>query len=152
MKIIKLGKEHIKEALFLVWEVFDEFESVDFSEEGIEEFKKFIDYNNIINKLDSKEMCMWGCFESESLTGVMAVLNSNHISLLFVKKQYHRKGIAKELINVIKEICNSQNIKTITVNSSEYAVEIYRRLGFENTDNEKVLCGIRFIPMIYYIK
>jgi len=32
-------------------------------------------------------------------------------------------------------------------NSSPYAVEIYRHLGFEPTDTEQAVNGLRFIPM-----
>ncbi len=36
-----------------------------------------------------------------------------------------------------------------TVNSSPYAVEIYRRLGFAPTDHEQITNGIRYTPMKY---
>ena len=36
-----------------------------------------------------------------------------------------------------------------TVNSSPYAVEVYRHLGFEEMDQEQTVNGIRFIPMKY---
>ncbi|WP_460645598.1 GNAT family N-acetyltransferase [Lacrimispora brassicae] len=37
----------------------------------------------------------------------------------------------------------------MTVNSSPYAVEIYHKLGFVDTDTEQLVNGIRFIPMEY---
>ena len=40
----------------------------------------------------------------------------------------------------------------MTVNSSPYAVEIYRHFGFVNTDVEQVTNGIRFTPMELIIK
>lgn len=80
------------------------------------------------------------------------MINLSHISLLFVKKAYHRKGIAKELVNTIKDLCKNQGTNSITVNSSPYAVDVYRRLGFKNTDSEKILCKIRFTQMIYLLK
>lgn len=39
-----------------------------------------------------------------------------------------------------------------TVNSSPYAVEIYRHLGFVPTDTEQITDGIRYTPMRYSIK
>ena len=152
MEIINLSEKHIKIALSLVWEVFEEFESPEYAHEGVAEFKKFIEFNSIMEMYAKGQIKFWGCFDNDNLTGVIAMLNENHISLLFVKKEYHRKGIAKALVNLIKDTCKGQNIRNITVNSSPYALEIYRRMGFENTDNEKVLNGIRFIPMIYYMK
>ena len=35
----------------------------------------------------------------------------------------------------------------VTVHSSPYAVEIYSRMGFEPTDTEQTVNGLRFIPM-----
>lgn len=152
MEIIKLSEKHIKSALSLVWEVFDEFESPDYEHEGIEEFKKFIEYNSIMGMYQKGQIKFWASFDNDILTGIIATLNENHISLLFVKKEYHRKGVAKALINTIKELCKRQSCKSITVNSSPYAADAYHHLGFENTDTEKTINGIRFIPMIYYIK
>ena len=37
----------------------------------------------------------------------------------------------------------------LTVNSSPYAVEVYRALGFRKTAEEQSVDGIRFTPMEY---
>ena len=37
----------------------------------------------------------------------------------------------------------------MTVNSSPYAVKIYRALGFVEVDTEQISDGIRYIPMTY---
>lgn len=34
-----------------------------------------------------------------------------------------------------------------TVNSSPYAHEVYKHLGFQDTDKEQVIKGLRFMPM-----
>lgn len=47
MEIIQLQKDDLKNALDLVWEVFEEFEAPDYSIEGIDEFRKFISYDSI---------------------------------------------------------------------------------------------------------
>ena len=38
---------------------------------------------------------------------------------------------------------------SITVNSSPYAVEVYRHLGFTPTGGEQNIDGLRFTPMKY---
>lgn len=153
MDIIKLKKENIKNTLDLVWSVFQEFEVPDYSEEGIEEFRKFILYDSIVEKLDKGDMCFWGCLDNNELTGVIATRGVNHISMLFVKKDYHRRSIARGLFQTVIEVCKKQdNISQITVNSSPYAVEVYHRLGFIDTDKEQTVNGIRFTPMVYLFK
>jgi hypothetical protein len=42
-----LERNDIRNAIDLVWTVFKEFEAPDYSEEGIEEFRKFISYDCI---------------------------------------------------------------------------------------------------------
>jgi predicted GNAT family N-acyltransferase len=37
----------------------------------------------------------------------------------------------------------------ITVNSSQYGLDFYKKLGFIPTEEEKTINGIRFTPMIY---
>jgi ribosomal protein S18 acetylase RimI-like enzyme len=151
--IIKLKKENIKNALDLVWSVFQEFEVTDYSEEGIEEFRKFISYDSIVEKLDKGDLSFWGCIDNNELTGVIATRGVNHICMLFVKKEYHRRSIARSLLQTVIEVCKKQdNISKITVNSSPYAVEVYYRLGFIDTDKEQTVNGIRFTPMVYLFK
>ncbi|WP_415524777.1 GNAT family N-acetyltransferase [Clostridium sp.] len=83
------------------------------------------------------------------IVGVIEVRNANHISLLFVKKEYQKMGIAKNLLKI--SLDKSQNIDNsiseIEVNSSPYAVEIYKSMGFIKIDIEQVVNGIKFIPM-----
>ena len=47
---------------------------------------------------------------------------------------------------------SEEGIQEFTVNSSPYAVEIYRHLGFEVMDQEQTVNGIRFTPMKYVEK
>ncbi|NMC56609.1 MAG: GNAT family N-acetyltransferase [Eubacteriaceae bacterium] len=151
MKIIKLTEKYIKDALDLVWTVFEEFESPDYASEGIEEFRKFIEYNSIMEMYKKGQITFWGCFDKEDLTGVIAILGEGHISLLFVKKEYHRRGIARNLFDTVKKICKGKNIDSISVNSSPYATEVYHHLGFIDKGQEQTINGIRFTPMEYLI-
>ncbi|GAA0741826.1 GNAT family N-acetyltransferase [Clostridium oceanicum] len=153
MKIVKLQKNEIKNALDLVWRVFQEFEAPDYSKQGIEEFRKFMSYNSIIEKIDKGELYFWGCIDTDELTGVIATRGTNHICMLFVDKKYHRRGIARNLFETVKDRCESQKeISNITVNSSPYAIEVYHHLGFVDSDKEQNVNGIRFTPMSYLLK
>lgn len=135
-----------------IW-CFLEFEAPDYSKQGIEEFSKFISYDSIITKLGEGELHFWGCRVNDKLVGVIATRSINHICLLFVKKEFQRRGIARTLFELVKEGCSkNKHIGCITVNSSPYAVEVYHRLGFEDTDQELTVNGIRFTPMSYLLK
>ncbi|MCE0608731.1 GNAT family N-acetyltransferase [Clostridioides difficile] len=147
--IRELKEDDIKNALDLIWNVFEEFESPDYCDEGITTFHQFIEYNSIIEKIKEKTLFFWGCFDSKKLIGVLAIRNLNHICMLFVDKNYHKHGVAKKLMTTGIQycICNKFNLTEITVNSSPYAVEVYHELGFKDTAVEQIVDGIRFTPM-----
>ncbi|MDF2884801.1 MAG: hypothetical protein K0R54_5371, partial [Clostridiaceae bacterium] len=90
MEIKKLEQIHLKDALDLILNVFMEFQAPDYSIQGILEFKKFIAYDNIIEKFRNNQMLFWGCFKEDKLVGVISTRNTNHICLLFVKKEFHK--------------------------------------------------------------
>ncbi|WP_313152112.1 GNAT family N-acetyltransferase [Lacrimispora sp.] len=150
--IARMNIDSIKKygALDLIWQVFLEFEAPDYSDEGIQEFKKFIDLNSIGQKISDNEMRFWGYFSGEDIVGVAATRQPCHISLLFVDKKHHRQGIGRELFNTITSFYKAAGLyREMTVNSSPYAVEVYHKLGFADTDTEQLVNGIRFIPMKY---
>ena len=142
-KVKNLKSEQLAEALSLVWEVFCRFEAPEYSEEGIAEFRGFLDNEEEIGKLD-----FYGAFDKASdIVGVLAMRKPSHISLFFVKAEYHRQGIGRQLFEKMLSDYQLQGIGMFTVNSSPYAVEVYRRLGFEPTDEECITNGIRYTPM-----
>lgn len=132
----------------LVWRVFSEFEAPEYSDEGIEEFRKFIAPEAIERRMANRELFVWGCFDGPKIVGVIATRPPCHISLLFTDREYHRRGIAKALYETV--LCHyktGSDYKEVTVNSSPYALEAYRRLGFRDTSAEQTVNGLRFTPM-----
>jgi GNAT superfamily N-acetyltransferase len=144
MDIRQITQQEVSPALELIWNVFNEFEAPEYSNEGIKTFEKFIRDNDAIALLE-----IYGAFEHDNLLGVIAVRGKNHIAMFFLRKQYHRKGIGRKLFEYALQNCDSDSI---TVNSSPYAVPIYQRLGFVNTNEEQTVDGIRFTPMLYAIR
>lgn len=137
----RLYPEEIQEALDLCWEVFLQFEAPEYSEEGIKEFRKSLD-----DKERTKQLRFYGAFDGDELVGMLCMREVQHIGGFFVKADYHRKGIGRSLFETMKLDYDKQEF---TVNSSPYAVEVYKHLGFEAVDEEQTVNGIRFIPMKY---
>ena len=136
----------------LVWQVFFEFEVPEYSEEGIIEFKTFIEPSSITDKMAIGEFHLWGAFDETKVIGVIAIRPPLHISLLFVDKAYHRKGIARKLFETLindKAIVGKH--ASVTVHSSPYAVEIYRHLNFVPADTEQTVNGLHFTPLEYVL-
>ena len=142
MEIKKIDEIQLTNAIDLIWSTFLQFEAPDYSEEGIQSFKDFIDNKEILKTLE-----FWGAYDNKVLKGVIATNdNRKHICCFFVKAQYHRQGIGRKLWEYLRE--NSQS-KVITVNSSPYAVPVYHKLGFVDLDIEQVSDGMRYTPMKY---
>jgi len=139
----EMSRDKLYDTLALIRDVFMEFEAPDYSEEGIAEFLDYLEPLSITTMLDDGEMRIWICEFDDCIIGAMAA-GKEHINLLFVDGKFHRKGIARRLLEIMIE---DYNPSEITVNSSPYAVEVYKRLGFAETDSEREENGIRFTPM-----
>ena len=138
--ICLLPKDKWKEALKLVKEVFMEFEAPDYCDEGIAEFMHAISDESFLNM-----HCFYGAYQDEKLVGVIATRNNqHHIGLLFVDKNYQRRGIGRQLI---QNILTQKDEAPITVNASPYGHEFYKKLGFLDTSEEQITNGVRYYPM-----
>ena len=141
MDLRKLKDTEVNEALELVWKVFLKHEASDYAKEGVEEFKSILENKEFIAKL-----VLYGAFDNNKIVGVLAMRKPQHISLFFVDENYHKKGIGRSLFELMKQ---DYEEKEFTVNSSPYAVEVYKHLGFVPTSSEKTTNGIRYTPMKY---
>ena len=146
-RIKQIGSDTLQEALGLVKAVFMEFEAPDYSEQGIQEFLKFIDMDRIRKQIETSSITLWAFFNGKQVIGVLGVETRGHICLLFVSGAFHRQGIARALLKRGFGIFNRKKTTQITVNSSPYAVKAYERMGFVSTQSEQCINGIRFIPM-----
>jgi putative acetyltransferase len=152
MEIRRVQDSEIKQALDVVLEVFMEFEAPDYPPEGVASFVKDVIENDSFKAgVKSGSFPMFVALVKEEIVGVMTMRKGTHIMLAFVKKQYHKQGIGKKLFeHILGELrAKGDSELTITVNSSPYAVEFYKKLGFVETDTEQEKNGIRFTPMEY---
>ena len=82
------------------------------------------------------------------IIGVGSLRNTNRLSLLFVKKEYHRMGIATEIIDklcrYLRDVCHEN---TMVVRAAPYAVEFYKKTGFKVTEPERNISGIKVTGM-----
>lgn len=133
----------------MVWEVFEEFVAPGYAPEGIETFRCFIQVDELKKATESGRFFTICCWDEETLVGSITIRDGNHISLLFVRKDYHQQGIAKKLLFKAVNKCNEwkADLTEITVNSSPYAVNIYKRLGFKAIGEQITQNGITYIPM-----
>ena len=133
--------DEIPEAIDLIWEVFLKFEAPVYSAEGIHAFRASLD-----DPVRTASLKWYGTFENGHLVGTLCMRAPQHIGDFFVKESYQGKGHGRRLFERMQL---DYERKEFTVNSSPYAVPIYRKLGFKDIDSEQTVDGLRFTPMKY---
>lgn len=82
----------------------------------------------------------------DEIVGFIAIKDKTRLFHLFVDEKYHKKGIAKELWQYIKE---NFDVSNMSVNSSIYAIKTYESFGFEINGEQKEYLGLKYQPMSY---
>ena len=150
LEIRRIKEEELAHALKLVWEVFEEEIKPSYTEEGVQEFLGFINYNFMRELYTKGDIIFWGAFEEEMI-GTVAVRTDGHISLFFVKKEYQGMGIGKALFQMMFNYCVEElKVKKITVNAAPQSVMKYIHMGMRQVGPEEEKCGIRSVPMEMY--
>ena len=140
--IRRLSDPEIPAALDMAWRVFSEYESPDYSTDGTEEFRKCLHDEEYLYGID-----YYGALDESEIIGLVGIRpKMEHICFFFVDGKYHRQGFGTKMFNHLLE---NYKGNIITVNSSPYGLGFYKKLGFDPTEEEKTVNGIRFTPMIY---
>jgi GNAT superfamily N-acetyltransferase len=148
---IQSGEE--AEVCLMVIDCFNEFIAPCYSDVGIMEFLKYVVPDRMLYRLAQGTFIIVALID-ELIVGAIEIHSNAHIALLFVKKEYHRIGIARKLLELAIGKCRQtkSDINVIQVNSSPFAVPVYEKLGFVTTNTEQVLNEIKFTPMVLNLK
>lgn len=141
MEIRKLHETEQVQAISLALDVYLICGKADYDEEGLGVFKSFIHDEDRL-----QELTFWGAFEETgALMGMLAMREKDqHLSMFFIHPDYHRQGIGRALFTfAIQE----HPYRSITVNSSTYAVPFYKSLGFLHLDGPQNYHGLISVPM-----
>ena len=146
-RVIEPGEE--KKVSELVLESFGEFIRHEYSQEGIDEFRRYAQ-PEALEQRSRADHCVLVATLKDRIAGVIEIRQHDHISLLFVERRLQRKGIAKDLLQKALEVMRTAkpDLERVTVNSSRYGVPVYEKLGFHQTGPERTVNGIAFIPMV----
>jgi len=86
--------------------------------------------------------------EDGMLVGVVGVRDNSHLYHLFVADEFRGRGFARELWRVARDACRAAgNVGEFTVNSSRFAVAMYRKFGFVETGPPETKNGVTSVPM-----
>lgn len=144
------GQDEWEEAMGLAWKTFLEFEADVYSPEGVRNFEDFITDTGLKRMFIMGAYQMMAAYINGRIVGMITLRNELHISLLFVDKKYHRRGIGRALIRKIAAYVRDELGKCrLTVNASPYGVAFYHKVGFTDLGPEKQQDGIIYTPMEY---
>lgn len=148
-EIRPLHRSEWSKAMKLAWDTFLIYEAVEYSKEGVKNFKDFINDPCLKRMFIAGEYKVWGAFDRDMIVGILSVRNRSHISLLFVDSDYHHRGIGAALITrLFRDAKSELGLNEITVNSAPYAVGFYHKMGFKDLEGQKETDGIIYTPMI----
>ena len=134
----------------LVMRAFDEFVAPDLPEGGREHFNEYASAARLGAPERRQETVV--AVSDGRPVGVGRVGRRNevpHVDLLFVEKEMHGQGVAREIVRRLLEVARRDDPTAgrVTVNATRYAVPFYARVGFEPSGEEHVMAGILSTPM-----
>lgn len=136
------------ECMNLAWRTFLKFEADTYTSEGIENFHNFVTDQTLKKMFFSGTYKLYVATEADKIIGMISLREVTHISLLFVDEKYHKQGIARELIRLLREeVYKTHGPVYITVNAAPYAYGFYHKVGFIDKGIEKTKDGITYTPM-----
>jgi GNAT superfamily N-acetyltransferase len=153
--IRKITGSEVESAMALALEVFMQFEAPDYHPSGVETFKRDIVENPEYLEMARQGVCpIYGAFDGDKIVALMGMRsNKTHINLVFTKKEYHRRGIARAIFRCLLQDVLEENptLQALTLNSSPYGLPFYLAIGFVPLSEEQEINGIRFTPMKYIV-
>lgn len=108
-------------------------------------FEKELSEESFKQRISSDEYKHFAYILGNEILGFIAIKDKNRLFHLFVDSNYHKKGIAKELWDVIKK---QYDISNMSVNASLYAIKTYESFGFSIEGEEKEYLGLKYQPMV----
>jgi len=142
----KLGQEY--QITKLIRRVYDEFVAPDYTDDGNEFFYDWISPEKIADR-QKQHVNLYTATINSEIVGMIEIRENKNISLLFVDKDYHGKGIAKGLfLTALKEcLAKDNSLDKFYVHASPYSIPAYERLGFKKTREMHEEHGIKYLPM-----
>ena len=124
-----------------MWASADLWELTDGTLESVAEWKELCNLEELRDRILSGERTLVATWNG-IVVGFITFKRGNHLSLLFVRREFSRQGIARELFTQC-----TKDFDEITVNAAETALGFYQKIGFIQNGDRFFKYGIWGIPM-----
>ena len=132
----------------LIQRTFQHFIADTYTARGIKRFLKITSKQAMLRRKRKNQLIVIAEAD-DTISGMIAVRKQNHITLLFVAAEFHRNGIGTLLFQdaFTRMKAAVPDLGTVTVNSSEFALPFYTKLGFTAKRSAYLHKGMKITPM-----
>lgn len=135
-------------AMKMIWKTFLKFEGRDYTQEGIRNFFDFITDDDLYVAFLKGTYRMMVALDGEKVIGAGSIRNRNHLSLLFVDENYHHMGVGSALLTGLCDYLKREaGERYMSLKAAPYAVNFYKKQGFQAVKPEEEYSGIRVTAM-----
>ena len=115
---------------------------------GAERFLQSVSPAVTEKRLSADNFRFWVAEIDKTLVGVLAVRDTTHLFHMFVAREHARQGLATRLWMHVRDTARADGeAGPVTVNSSLFALPVYRRFGFVDSGPRVEADGVAFVPM-----
>lgn len=148
--ILQATDDDWEPAMEMAFETFMKFEAKEYGSEGTFNFVRFVTDDMLRKMFQKGEYKLFVAKDGDDVIGMISLRNGNHISLLFVKEEYHRKGVGKHLVKHLHKYMKENTIyDKLTLHAAPYAIPFYYKMGFKDAGMITRNQGIVYTPMEY---
>jgi GNAT superfamily N-acetyltransferase len=150
MIIRRFKKEDSQEVCKMVSRVFNEFVASEFTKRAVQKWLKEQVPEEQIKRAKTGDVYV--AISDNKIIGMIEGKENNRITRLFVDKKYHRRGIARKLVNKIEKLYKKRGAKKMLIRSSSYATKFYEKMGYKKTRGLVKKDGMIYQPMKKILK
>jgi len=149
IELRKFRKRDLVDMQNLICRTFKKFNGKEGTKKTIQ---NYLDYHNPRKNLDNlrkfshKFKISFVAISNKKVIGVIRGEKSR-IKNLFVDGKFHRKGVAKKLVELFEKESKQIGSKKIKIISSIYAISFYQKMGYKKTTGLRNLRGLQIQPM-----
>lgn len=117
------------------------------TEEEVKQYNNYVNLESLWAQVHGGALFLWGLFEKEELCAVSAMKNNGHITMLYVRPVFQRKGYGTMLLNWMRGWAKKYlRLKKVTVNVTPAGQAGYfAHAGFRQIP--VTMQQVNFIPM-----
>ncbi|NQU83450.1 MAG: GNAT family N-acetyltransferase [Parcubacteria group bacterium] len=134
MIIRKFRQKDAQKVCKLICRVFNKFVAPDFTRQGI---KKWLGEQTPKQQIErARQRDIYVAIVNNKIVGMIEgrrEKNDGRVTRLFVDRNFHKKGIARNLMNKIETLYKKKKVKKMKIFSSLYAQDFYGRMDYKKT-------------------